>query len=180
MRLIFLTCLFISKSFFISAELPFPEKFIYYPHPSYKKFNCSAGLIFTTLHQDITEETLFRVPAIDFHFLQKIFHEFSFVGRINSQILQHHFSGGIRWTHPIGNRLSFAIGNDIAYWTGKLKIEGFDTKASGWNDYPNISLGMRCGSDVLVTLKAEAILQLSHTSFVGTNRVSFEKYFYNG
>jgi hypothetical protein len=144
--------------------------FIYYPSPlAEKQLQVSVGLIQVQPAQEITEEVWVRAPAFDGHVLYGLPSNFSLDGRILSQVIQNHLSVGGRWTYPVG-KFGISVGYDIAYWFGFLEVGGFDSKASGWLNYPSITIGYNTG-DVRLLFKTEAILNLYYKSYVGENEV---------
>jgi len=144
---------------------------IYYPAPlAEKQWQVSAGLIQVTPPKELTEEAWVRAPAFDLHALYGLPSNFALDGRVLSQIVQNHFSAGGRWSYPIGN-FSVGAGYDVAYWFGFLNVGGFDSKAHGWINYPSVSVGYNLGNVRLIG-KAEAILDLYHTTTVGTSEVA--------
>ena len=168
---------------FVSAQdsIPTPSnKYIFFPYPlSNKTWHSSLGLTWMALPQNIAEEQV-RVPAVDVHILRSVFKGFYLDGRINAQFVQNHASVGLRWAHPITHKVSFSIGDDFAFWFGKRTIASFDTKARGWMNYPNISVGYRLDNDLLFTLKGEALINLSSKSTVAGMTVSDRTIKYNG
>jgi hypothetical protein len=62
--------------------------------------------------------------------------------------------------------MSISIGDDIAWWHGKLEVASFDTKANGWQNFPNASLGFRFNDKVLFTLKGEALMNLNYETMI--------------
>jgi hypothetical protein len=155
-------------------------KYVYFPGNDGADFNLSLGMLFTTTHRDITEEVQFRIPAIDVNARKRLTKNFSLTARLTSQILQNHLALGLTWTNPLSRRVFFSVNDDIAFWEGWLKTEGFYIRANGFINYPGISAGVHCGKDVLLTLKGEVILTLSQITFVGSNLTSSEHKFYNG
>lgn len=154
--------------------------FIFYPStPAEKEWQVSVGLTLTTLPRDITEEVAVRAPAFDLHALYGLPSNFSLDGRVFSQVVQNHFSVGPRWAHPMG-RFSFSLGYDVAWWFGFLTtIDGFDTKASGWLNYPSITLGYDL-EDVYLLAKMEAILNMYYRSYVGESELSTDQNTFSG
>jgi len=154
---------------------------IYFPYPmGERKWHMSIGLTSFTTPRDVTEEVRIRAPSIDFHALRKISGSFYLDGRVLSQVLQNHVSVGLRWARPLSNRISFSVGDDAAFWFGFLKVGGFNNKAYGWINYPNVSLGYRVRDNLLLTFKTEAVINLYDRSYTGTNVIEYTGLRYNG
>jgi hypothetical protein len=154
---------------------------IFYPWPMYnEKWRSSIGFTLLTSPQDITEEVRIRVPCGDFHVLRRINDHFFLDGRIAFQFIQNHLSAGLRYVKPITGRLSVSIGNDIGYWFGFLNITGFKSRASGWLDYTNLSVGYRTRKDLLVTVKAQISYNLYYEAANGDEKYSSGSMYYNG
>jgi hypothetical protein len=154
--------------------VPVHKGYLFFPSSlKDKKWHTSLGYTLTGFPEEITEEVQLRVPAGDFHVLRQIYKGFYIDGRVNFQIVQNHFSLGPRWAYDITNRLSFSVGDDFAWWFGTLNIESFRTKANGWMNYPNISLGYRLKKELLLTLKEEAIFSLSYQTKVGDQKLDY-------
>jgi hypothetical protein len=145
-----------------------------------EKWRSSIGFNLLTTPEDITEAVRVRAPAIDFRVLRRINNHFIAEGRINSQIVQNQFIAGISYLQPISNRLFFSAGNDVGYWFGFLKVEGFNSTGSGWLTYPHMSLGYRTKRDLLITAKAELSVNLSYKAYNGSEKLSSGPVFYNG
>jgi hypothetical protein len=154
---------------------------IFFPYPMYQeKWRSSLGFTFLTTPEDITEEVRLRIPCGDFRVLRKITRNFALDGRIAFQFLQNHLSAGIVYMKPISSRFYLSAGDDMAYWFGFLKLGGFDSKASGWMNYPNASLGYKSGKNLLITLKAEVAVNLYYQAANGENKFSSGRKYYNG
>lgn len=154
---------------------------IFFPYPMYKeKWRTSIGFTLFTTPEDITEEVRVRVPCGDFHVLRKINNQFILDSRIAFLFLQNQLSTGIRWGKPINNRIYFNIGDDIGYWFGFLTLNGFKSKASGWLNYPNASIGYKTKKNLLVTLKAQVSFNLHYKASIGENDFVSDKRYYNG
>lgn len=130
------------------------------------KWRLSIGFLSFTTPQDITEEVRVRVPAVDLHALKSLSKGFYLDGRLLIQGVQNHLSLGVRWATPLNDRFTFSLGDDVAYWRGHLPIQGFDCRASGWMNYPSISLGFRSRRDLLFTAKAEMLITTNHASII--------------
>jgi hypothetical protein len=155
---------------------------MYFPYPMYKNehWRSSIGFQLLTTPEDITEEVRIRVPILDFHAMRRINDHFILEGRLFSQVLQNQLLAGLHWMNPIGKNLYFSAGNDIAYWFGFLKSGGFNSKASGWLDYPNITIGYKTKKELLITFKAQSSVNLYYQSANGTESYSSGSSFYNG
>jgi len=155
-----------------SAQEVIPERpFILAPLPvTPKDWHVSVGLTLVTPPRDITEEILLRVPAFDLHALYGVPSNFYLDGRAISQVVQNHFSLGVRWAHPTG-KFSFSLGYDVGWWFGFLEVDGFDSEGNGWIGYPNVTLGYDL-EDVYLLFKTEAIFNLAYQSFVGEEEIS--------
>jgi hypothetical protein len=145
-----------------------------------RKIQQSIGILSTTTPKDITEEVHIRVPAADWHVLIKANEHFNVDGRILFQVLQNHLAAGIKYSTAFNKRIYFSAGDDVAYWFGYLKLSGFDSKGHGWMNYPNASIGYITNGNLLLTFKAEALLNLYHSFSNGGYELSTDPKFYNG
>jgi hypothetical protein len=155
-------------------------KSVFFPYPMEKHWKSSLGFVLTTLPQDITEEQHYRVPAIDFHVLKKVSKRLYLDGRINAQVLQNMVSLGPHWATPITKKLSVAIGNDVAWWFGFITTEGFKTRGSGWLNTPNLSLGYQFNNKILLTIKGEALMNVSFNAYTGETPVAANYRLFSG
>ena len=154
---------------------------VYFPQPmGARKWRRSLGIIFTTTPQEVTEETRLRIPAIDFQILRRLKRNMHLTGRLNAQVLQNHVSLGIRWVHPLSEKVGFALGDDVGFWAGYLNITGFNNRGYGFLNYPHASLGYRFGGNLLLTFKAEALLNLHYSSYVGRNALASDQNLWSG
>jgi hypothetical protein len=165
----------------IAQNLPIEQqKFIYFPHPMNSKWTTSLGLTATTLPYDITEELHYRVPAGDFHVIRKIGNKVNLDGRVSIQLLQNLATVGARWTTELNNRVSFGAGDEIGYWFGFVNFAGFKSRASGWQNYPNVAIGYRFNKQVLLSLRADAIMNFNVRTFAGKERVTTDYRVFSG
>ncbi|MGZ5190292.1 MAG: hypothetical protein ACXWCZ_04685 [Flavisolibacter sp.] len=134
----------------------------------------------TALPQDVVEEVQVRAPLIDLHALRKLSKSLIMDGRFQTQIVQSRAVLGLRWTYILNDRVSFSIGDDFAWWHGKLEIESFDTKANGWQNYPNASLGLRFKEKVLLTLRGEALMNLGYTTTIAKDITEKQGFQFSG
>jgi len=179
-----LVVLVIGSSLTAMAQDSLPEAkhaAIIFPYPMYsEKWRSSIGLTLLTTPEDITEAVRVRVPSIDFRVLRRINDHFMAEGRINSQILQNQLAVGIQYVLPLTDRLFLSAGAGVGYWFGFLTVEGFNSKGSGWLTYPNLSVGYRTKSNLLITARAQSSINLYYKAFNGNEELSSGKVFYNG
>ncbi len=155
-------------------------KRIFFPYPMQQKWQTALGFTATTMPYEITEELHFRVPAADLHVLRKLHNRLYLDGRLNFQIFQNIISLGPRWALPVSKRTSLAIGNDLAYWFGFINVEGLKTTGSGWQNYPNLSIGYRFNKAILLTLKAEALMNFAISTYAGDTKVASDYRLFSG
>ena len=157
------------------------EKVIDFPLPMKSaKWRSSIGFSFLTTPEDITEEVRLRVPAGEYTVLRKLNERFNLSGKLTFQVLQNHLALGGRWVHKQSDVVYFSVGDELGYWFGFLPVDGFDSKAHGWMNYFNVSVGFRLEKDLWLTLKAETSQNLFFKASNGENVVSNEKNVYNG
>jgi len=154
---------------------------MFFPYPMYKEnWRTSLGFSFLTTPEDITEEVRLRIPCGEFLALKKITPNLQAQTKISFQFLQNHIAAGIQYVKPFSNRFYWSAGNNAAYWFGFLKLQGFNSKASGWLTYPAVSFGWMTRKDLLITLKAEASINLYYQASNGENKFVSDKKYYNG
>jgi len=154
---------------------------IVFPYPMiYEKWRSSIGFTLLTTPEDITEEVRIRIPCGDFRVLRRISDRLELDGRVMFQILQNHFSLGARYVLPVSEKLFLSAGDDIGYWFGILKLSGFDSKASGWANYPNASVGYRTKKNLLITLAGQVSFNYNYQAANGQNKFSAKEFYYNG
>ncbi|MEO7311235.1 MAG: hypothetical protein ABIX01_12610 [Chitinophagaceae bacterium] len=152
-----------------------------FPYPMYhEKWRASIGFTLLTTSETVTEEVRARVPCGDFRVLRKITNNINLNGRLMVQVLQNHISAGIKYTRPITSRIYAAAGNDLGYWFGILKIQGFNSRASGLINYPYLTVGYKTKNNLLLSFKAEVSLILNYKAVNGENTFTSKQDFYNG
>ena len=158
---------------------PSSRPHLFFPSPPQEQaWMVSIGFTLTTPPRDLTEEAAVRAPAFDAHALYGLPANIYLDGRAISQVVQNRFSVGAKWAQAI-DRFSFALGYDIAWWFGFLTVGGFDSKARGWENTPNFTVGYAL-DDVLLSVKVEAIVTASYSSFNGENEVSSDQGRFSG
>ncbi|HEX8313865.1 MAG TPA: hypothetical protein VF609_02665, partial [Flavisolibacter sp.] len=150
--------LFISSILF-AQDVPIEgQKRIFFPYPMDKSWQTSIGFTSTTMPRDITEEAHFRIPAGDFHVLKRLGKKLYLDSRVNLQVVQNLVTLGPRLPIKLSNRLSMALGSDVGFWFGRINIASIQTRGQGFQNYPNISFGYRFNKQVLLTVRAESIM----------------------
>lgn len=168
--LTFLLCSFLNKGQETIVYNDQPS--IFYPEPfDTKKWQYSVGLTLITTPHEITEEGQYHLPAGDFHFTGRITKKIFLEGRLKFQVLQNSFSLGPRYVIHINDKFALAIADEQAVWFGWLNVEGFNTRAYGYLNYPSVSIGYSTRKDLLVTLKSELLLNQYFKSFAAKNQV---------
>jgi hypothetical protein len=147
------------------------QKRIFFPYPMDRPWQVSLGFISTTMNRAITEEAHFRVPAGDIHVLKKIAGKLYLDSRLNIQILQNMVTLGPRWATPLSRRLSLGVGNDVGYWFGRINIAGIQTRGSGFQNSPSLSLGYRFKRQILLTAKGEALMNFNIRTYAAETEV---------
>jgi hypothetical protein len=172
MRPFLLLCAFFACTLSFAQDVPIQgQKRIFFPYPMDKGWQTSVGFTSTTMPQEITEEAHFRVPAGDIHVLRKLGNKLYLDSRVNLQVIQNLVSLGPRWATRLSNRVSMAVGNDLAYWFGRINIAGIRTRGHGFQNYPNIAFGYRFNKQVLLTVRAESMMNFGVETFAATTPV---------
>lgn len=175
--------LFVCTFYGRAQEIPVynDQPSIFFPMPfEEKKWQYSIGLTLMTTPHEITEEAQYHLPAGDFHFTGRAFKKLYLEGRVKFQIVQNHVSLGPRLVFQLNEKLSLAIADEQAFWFGWLNIEGFNTRAYGFLNYPSISLGYSTKKNLLITLKSELLLNQYFISFAGKNEVVSDRDIFSG
>ncbi|GAA4415866.1 hypothetical protein GCM10023187_46760 [Nibrella viscosa] len=142
--------------------------FVYFPYPLGKKrWMGSLGLAFTVPPRAVTEEFQVTVPRSDLTVLRGLSKHIYLSARLTAQGLQNHLSIGPRYARPVSERISLSIGDDFGLWGGILRSSQFNSQGFGLLNYPTVSLGYQVDPQLLLTLKAEVILNLYNFSKVG-------------
>lgn len=156
------------------------EKFTYFPYPTQHKWTTSIGITATTMPYEITEELHYRIPAVDLHILRRLSPHWHADFRAGIQGIQNHFSIGPHWTKKLSDRTSLGVGDDLGFWFAFLNVEGFKSRATGWQNYPNVSLGYRFNKRILLTFRAESMMTLDITTHAGENPVTTNYKLFSG
>lgn len=143
-------------------------------------FKSAAGVTFLTPPPNVVEEfaSVLRAPLFELQGLYGLPHNFQLEGRVTTIIVSNHLSFGGRYTVP-SSPLGFSAGIDLAYWFGKLDIDGFDNRVKGWNLYPSVAAGYDFGK-FTVTVKGELNIILNKSQRVGDIVVTKDENVFNG
>jgi len=137
------------------------QKRIFFPYPMDKSWQTSFGFTATTMPRDITEEAHFRIPAGDIHVLKKLGKKLYADVHMSVQVVQNLITIGPKFPIKISDRISMALGDDVGFWFGRINVGGIKTRGQGFQNYPNISFGYRFNKQILLTLKAESIMNFN-------------------
>ena len=175
-----LTALVFSCSLF-AQDVPLEgQKRIFFPAPMDKSWQISLGFTSTTMPRDITEEAHFRVPAGDIHILKKLGKKLYADARVNFQVVQNLITLGPRYPIKLSERMSMAIGNDVGFWFGKINVASIQTSGQGFQNYPNISFGYRFNKQILLTVRAESIMNFGIKTKAAETQVASDYRLFSG
>lgn len=178
---IFFLLLTASSTYAQDSTFRAKHRAIFFPYPMYhEKWRTSLGVSFLTTPEDITEEVRLRIPCGEFVAIRKISEKVQAQARVSFQFLQNHIALGAHYTRPISKKFYWSAGNDIGFWFGFLKVQGFNSKASGWLTYPSASFGYMTRKDLLISIKAQFSFNLYYESLNGENKFISNKRYYNG
>ena len=156
------------------------KKFIYFPYPMQRKWNVSVGLTTTTMPKEITEEFRYRVPALDINVVRRLGRRTSLHARVNAQLLQNLVMLGAQWAKPVNSKYSFGAGVDGGFWFGFVNTAGIKTRGTGWQLYPHMSFGYRFNKPILLTVRAEGLINFGVSTFAGETQVASQYPFLSG
>ncbi|TCJ12617.1 hypothetical protein EPD60_15230 [Flaviaesturariibacter flavus] len=146
-------------------------KFLYFPQAPARAWTVGVGVSATTMPYEITEELHYRIPALEVQALRKIGADFSLFGRASLQAVQNYVSLGPRWSRRLTKRTSLSLGDDVAFWFGAVNVQGFRTKATGVQNFPNATVGIRMKKQVLLSLRAEQVMTLDVSPRAGDIKI---------
>ncbi len=154
---------------------------ILFPYPMYReKWRSAIGISLLTTPQDITEEVRLRIPLLSFQAIRRINDNLQINSQLLFQALQNHLSTGLHVVVPVNKQLYVSAGDDIGFWFGFLKLSGFNSRGSGWLDYPNVSVGFKTNNNLLISFKAEASFNLFYEAANGESKLHSGTAYYNG
>jgi hypothetical protein len=156
------------------------QQFVLFPHPHHRNWTTSVGFTATTLPLDITEEVRFRIPAVDINVIRRLSRKWHTHTRFSLQGLQNYISIGPRFTHAFNDRVSVGLGNDLAFWFGFINTSGIRTRGTGWQNFPNVSVGYRFNKQILFTFRAESIMNLHVSTTAGDTKVTSRNRLFSG
>ena len=154
---------------------------MHYPSPlGPGEIKNSIGLTLSKPPPEVVEEfsSVMRAPLFEYRILYGLPYDFMLDGRVTTIFISNQFALGAQWMYPL-KPFGFAAGVDLAYWFGKLEIDGFDNFVHGWNAYPSVTVGYDF-EKFTVTLKGELDIILSQSKRVGDIVVSEDAGVFNG
>jgi hypothetical protein len=156
------------------------QKFILFPHPMNSNWRVSIGFSSTTMPREITEEVHYRVPSGDLHVLKRISNHLSLDSRLYFQIVQNLLLIGPKLTGKLTDRISYAVGDDVGFWFGRIKAGQINTTGRGYQNYPYVALGYRGNKQIFLTIKAESIQNFNIDTKAGNTPVKSDYRFFSG
>lgn len=156
------------------------QKRIFFPYPMDRSWQTSVGFTSTTMPRDITEEVHFGIPAGDIHILKRLGKKLYADGRVNFQVVQNLFTLGPRLPIKLSKRTSLALGNDLGFWFGRISVASIQTRGHGFQNYPNVSFGYRFNKQILLTLRAESIMNFGIKTRAGETPVTSDYRLFSG
>jgi hypothetical protein len=73
-----------------------------------------------------------------------------------------------------------ALGNDFGYWFGTINIASIKTRGHGFQNYPNVSMGYRFNKRILLTVKAESIMNFGIKTYAAETPVTSDYRLFSG
>lgn len=156
------------------------QKRVFFPYPMDKSAQVSIGLTATTMPREITEEAHFGIPAVDVHLLKRLGKTLYSDLRISTQGVQTLVTLGPRVPIKLSKRISMALGSDVGYWFGRINVASIRTRGHGFQNYPNVSMGYRFNKQVLLTLRAESIMNFGVKTKAGETPVTSDYRLFSG
>jgi hypothetical protein len=146
------------------------ENSFFYPHSlNNNEIIQTAGLASAKLPEDVVEtDDVFRAPLFSYRIKYGLPVNTLAEGSFETNFITFHFAAGGKWNHEFG-KFSLSAGSDIAFWFGRLKQFGFDTKIDGWNLYPNLSFGYAF-ERFSVSIKSELLIILAQSTRNGDTK----------
>jgi hypothetical protein len=176
----FLIVLFLLSGYSYSQQFDIRKYSYYLPGTlEYGQLSHLLGLSAIKMPEDIIEdETFLRSPLLFYKLKLGLPYNFKFLASVESNIITFHFEGGLGW-HFLLDKFSFAPEIRSSYWTGRLKLHGFDSRMTGVDVTPGFSAGYTFRK-FSITLKAELLYQISNTIRAGEITVSRDPQKFNG
>ncbi len=150
----------------LMQNLSAQREFVYFPKaiPAWD-ISHTAGISLAILPRAIVEEEIRQVPVLDYQLRLGLPYNFSINTRVSAVYIANQASIGLQWSYSYDD-FSFSIGDNTAYWYGFADIDGFDIVATGWMNYPFISIGADL-EEVYLTIKAEMLIITNQNTSVG-------------
>lgn len=156
------------------------QKRIFFPYPMDRGWQASVGFTSTTMPRDITEEVHFGIPAADVHILKKLGKTLYADARLSLQGIQNLVTLGPRLPVKLSRRLSMALGNDFGFWFGRINVASIKTRGQGFQNYPNLSFGWRFNKQILLTVRAESIMNFGIKTKAAETEVASDYRLFSG
>jgi hypothetical protein len=115
------------------------ENSFFYPHSlNNNEILQTLGLSTAKLPEDVVEtDDVFRAPLFSYRIKYGLPENIIAEGSAETNIITFHFASGGKWNHEFG-KFTLSSGGDIAFWLGRLKQFGFNTR---YISLSNLSFG---------------------------------------
>ncbi|RYY87360.1 MAG: hypothetical protein EOO15_12095 [Chitinophagaceae bacterium] len=155
-------------------------RFLYFPLSPKRAWTVGVGVTATTMPYEITEELHYQIPALEVSVLRRVGNRGALYGRASIQGFQNLISIGPRVSFPLTSRMSLGLGDDVAFWFGFNNFEGFKTQATGWQNFPNLTVGYRFNKQVLLSVRAEMIMTIDIRPKAGDIKINSQYNTFSG
>jgi hypothetical protein len=76
--------------------------------------------------------------------------------------------------------MSMALGSDVGIWFGRINVGGIRTRGHGFQNNPNIAFGYRFNKQILLTLRAESLMNFGIRTVAGETDVQSDYRLFSG
>ncbi len=155
--------LLITPEFFAAQDSTgFSSKYFFFPGKQNNwegKFY--SGLSLAQLPTKIVEDVFDQVPTLELKYITGILPNLSLKGELNTNVITNQLVISPDYNFSI-NKFSFAVGNDLTFWYGFFKSDGFDVSVVGWGYSPFITAGFNA-DDFFLSMKIAADVRAQNT-----------------
>jgi len=134
-----------------------------------------AGFSSASLPEDYIEEAsdFLKAPLFGYAINYGLPKNFLLKGSVNTNIITWQIAAGGKWNY-VFNKLSLAVGYDLAFVYGQLNQFGFKSKITSWINYPNLTLGYKF-KKFAISFSTEAVVVTSLTEYADDEEIGNSK-----